>query len=364
MRVALGVLAVVAAMWWLRAASGLLIPIAIAVCISYALEPIVQWGSRYMPRLLAASVLLLDLAGTFAWGAYTLRDDVTDAVHALPQAASRVRQMVAAPRQDGLVAEIRQAAAELRKAAADAQGTKVGGADPEPQPGTGGPASNASAPGTALTAPANLVSRSVSSGFTLLGDAVTVFFLLFFLLASGDHFSRRIIEVASGADQRETVRRIMHDINAQVQRFLLVRLATAIVVALATWGALAWLGTANAAVWGVMAGVFNSIPYFGPVLVSGGLLLIGLVQSGELTKALEMSGSALLITSLEGWLLTPPLLGKAERMDATVIFVGLLLWTWLWGAWGTLLAVPMLVALKAVADHVEPLKPLSRLMAP
>jgi predicted PurR-regulated permease PerM len=77
-----------------------------------------------------------------------------------------------------------------------------------------------------------------------------------------------------------------------------------------------------------------------------------------------MGGAALLITSLEGWLLTPALMGKAERMSALVVFLGVLLWTWMWGGWGTLLAVPMLAIVKSVADHVERLKPIGRLMAP
>jgi len=86
----------------------------------------------------------------------------------------------------------------------------------------------------------------------------------------------------------------------------------------------------HAAVWGILAGVFNSIPYFGPVIVSGGLLVVGLVQGGELAQALLMSGVALLallITSLEGWLLTPLLLGKVENMSALTVFIGLMLWT-------------------------------------
>jgi predicted PurR-regulated permease PerM len=87
-------------------------------------------------------------------------------------------------------------------------------------------------------------------------------------------------------------------------------------------------------------------------------------QDGGLAKAIQISAGALVITSLEGWLLTPPLLGKAERMSALAVFLGLLLWTWLWGGWGTILAVPMLVVLKSVADRVEPLKPVGRLLAP
>jgi predicted PurR-regulated permease PerM len=207
--------------------------------------------------------------------------------------------------------------------------------------------------------------RGVSAVMALTGHLVVIVFLVFFLLISGSHFRERIVEVAGSSLQRRRVTAtIIDEINAQVQRFLLVQLLTAIAVGLATWAVLAWMGVPQAAVWGALAGVFNSIPYFGPIIVSGGLLLVGLVQGGGLTEALKMSGAALVITSLEGWLLTPPLLGKAERMNALVVFVGLLVWTWIWGAWGTLLAVPMLVIVKSVADHVESLKPVSRLMSP
>jgi predicted PurR-regulated permease PerM len=125
-----------------------------------------------------------------------------------------------------------------------------------------------------------------------------------------------------------------------------------------------WMGISQALVWGMIAGLLNAIPYFGPVVVSGGLLAVALVQTGDPLRAIEVSAAALAITSIEGWWLTPTLLGRTERMHMLVIFIGLLFFSWLWGAWGTLLAVPMLVVIKSVADHVERLKPLSRLMAP
>jgi predicted PurR-regulated permease PerM len=117
-------------------------------------------------------------------------------------------------------------------------------------------------------------------------------------------------------------------------------------------------------VWGILAGVFNSIPYFGPVIVSGGLFVVGIVQGGDLAQALLMSGVALAITTLEGWLLTPLLMGKVENMNALTVFIGLMVWTWLWGAWGTILAVPMLAIVKSTADHVPGLYRVGRLMAP
>lgn len=160
------------------------------------------------------------------------------------------------------------------------------------------------------------------------------------------------------------MRTIVNDINAQIRRFLVVRLITAAIVGAVTWAVLALVGAQNAAVWGIFAGVFNSIPYFGPIIVSGGLLIVGIVQGGGFAQALQMSGSALVITSLEGWLLTPFPMGKAGRMRAIAVFLGLLVWTWIWGVWGTVLAIPMLVIVKSVGDHAPPLKPLGRLMAP
>jgi predicted PurR-regulated permease PerM len=158
--------------------------------------------------------------------------------------------------------------------------------------------------------------------------------------------------------------KIVSDINAQIQRYLLVLLVTGTIVGITTWIVLALMDVQNAAMWGVLAGVFNSIPYFGPVIVSGGLFVVGMVQGGGVAQAMQMAGASIVITSLEGWLVTPTLMGKAERMSALAVFLGLLLWTWVWDAWGTVLAVPMLVIIKSVSDHIERLRPVGRLMAP
>jgi predicted PurR-regulated permease PerM len=207
-----------------------------------------------------------------------------------------------------------------------------------------------------------LVQRAVGSMLSLAGHLVVIFFLVYFLLISGHQVRNRVIEIAG--PERRMASTIIDDINAQIQRYLLVLLVTANAVAMATWAVLAALGVQHAITWGILAGVFNSMPYFGPVVVSGGLFLVGMVQGGGVAQALQMSGASMLITSLEGWLVTPALMAKAERMSALAVFLGVLLWTWIWGAWGTVLAVPMLVIVKSVADHVAPLRPIGRLMAP
>lgn len=317
-------------MFFLRAAKALLIPIALGVLISYALEPVVAWLERRgVARLAGAALVLLVILGAGAAGAYALRDDAMQLVEGVPQAVQRARDMV--------VKSIgARSAQDLEQAA-----------------------------GTSGEMTSSLVQRAVTAVFALAGHLVVIFFLIYFLLISGPHVKNRLIEIAGpDAERRRMTSTIIEDINAQTQRYLLVLLVTAMIVGVVTWGVLAWLGVQHAAMWGMLAGVFNSIPYLGPVIVSGGLFAVGIAQGGGISQALQMSGAAIVITSLEGWLLTPPLMGKAEHMSALAVFLGLLFWTWVWGAWGTILAVPMLVIVKSVADHVEGLKPIGRLMAP
>jgi predicted PurR-regulated permease PerM len=346
--VAVWIVATIATLLFLREASGFLIPIVLAVLISYALEPVVAWLHRHrVPRLAGATVVLLALFGALIWGGYSLRDEARRAVDGLPAMIQKARHIVDTMAQAGGVEDVPPAGSTSPSTEETKETTSTG-----------------QKPGAAVSV-SPLLQQGLSSVFTIMGDVVIVILLVFFLLLSGHHVRRRIVEIA-GPDpaRRRTAAKILEDIDTQVQRFLLVRLFTSAIVGIATWALLAWMNVESAAVWGTLAGVFNSIPYFGPVIVSGGLLLVGLAQDGGLAKALQMSGGALLITSLEGWLLTPPLLGKAERMSALAVFVGLLLWTWIWGPWGTILAVPMLVVLKSVADRVEALKPIGRLLAP
>jgi predicted PurR-regulated permease PerM len=345
--VALWIVAVIATVFFLRAAATLLIPIALAVLISYALAPVVSWFERHrVPRLAGAAIVLLLVLGASAGGAYALRDDARHLASMLPDAMQRARQEVLS-RLGTDTKAIPQADTGV-----GAETLASGGVQPGEEADTFGQPSG------------SLVQRAVGAMFSLAGHLIVIFFLVYFLLISGQHVRNRVIEIAGpDPERRRTASTIIDDINAQTQRYLWVLLVTAVLVGLTTWAVLASMGVPHAATWALLAGIFNSIPYFGPVIVSGGLFVVGMVQGGGVTQALQMSGVAILITSLEGWLLTPALMGKAERMSALAVFLGVLLWTWIWDAWGTVLAVPMLVIVKSVADHVEALRPIGRLMA-
>jgi predicted PurR-regulated permease PerM len=198
---------------------------------------------------------------------------------------------------------------------------------------------------------------------TAAGQLVLILFLVYFLLATGDLYKRKIVKIGGDTLSRKKVTvQILDEINAQMELYLITLLATSILVGAATAGALWWLGLREWLFWGFAAGVLNTIPYFGPLIISSGLAVVAFLQFADVSHTLAIAGVALAITSLEGWLLTPALMGRAGRMNPVAIFIGLLFWSWVWGAWGVVLAVPMMMMLKAICDRVDDLKPVAELI--
>jgi predicted PurR-regulated permease PerM len=351
---ALTVLAVLAIVLVLQYAQAMIIPIVLGVLISYALEPIVAWMTRWhVPRQLAAALLLIALVASGGWMLYNLSGEVNAIVEQLPQGARRLRQMVERDRPTTATAiqQVQQAAAELGRAADAA-------APPPPRSGV---------QRVQVETPPINVSQYVMWGSIgaagAIGQIVLILFLVYFLLAAGDLYRRKLVKlVGPSLSKKKVTLEILQEINRQIEAFLAMQLFTSTLVAVATWLAFRALGVQQAAVWGLLAGVFNSIPYFGPVIVTGGGAIVAFVQFGNINMALLVGGVALAITSLEGYLLTPWLTGRALRMNAVAIFVGLLFWGWVWNIWGMLLAVPMLVVIKTVCDHVEGLNPIGEFL--
>ena len=352
--VALTVLATIAVVLLLRYAQAMIIPIVLGLLISYALEPMVAAMTRWhIPRPIAAAILLLVLVCAGGWLLYGLRTEGAAIVEQLPQAAKRLRQALESDRPTTATAieQVQKAATELQRAADAAA---------PPPPATGVQRVQVEPP------PFSIGEYVVYSSIGLaaaLGQLVLVLFLVYFLLASGDLYRRKLVKIAGPSlTQKRITLQILSEIDHQIEAFLIVQLFTSALVALITWLAFRAMGLQQAAVWGILAGVFNSIPYFGPVIVFGGTAVVATLQFGSVQMALLVSGVALAITSLEGFLLTPWLTSRAARMNAVAIFVGLLFWGWVWNVWGMLLAVPMLMVIKAVCDHVEDFKPVGELL--
>ena len=194
---------------FLRAAYELLIPIVIAVLLSYALDPVVVGLERLrIPRALGAGMIVAILAGGAAWGLYALRGEVQEAVEALPQATHRLGEWFGMSREK----------------ARDAQD---------------------------IVQSPDVIQWSVGWIAAGAGHVTVIVFLLYFLLLSGQHFKRRFLELAGPRlEQRRVTRDVLDDINTQIQRFLLVTALTAVIVGVATWAALTALHVHHPIMWG------------------------------------------------------------------------------------------------------------------
>ena len=348
------IVAFAAAMWMLSWAREVFIPIVLSVLISYALEPIVAWLVRIkVPRVVGSALVMALLAGSVGYGAYSLSDDAAAIVAELPDAAAHLRVALRRDQRDGgAMQQVQKAAEELQKTADEATGS-----NPAPR----------GVQRVQIEEPAIDIREYLSWGsaglMAFAGQAILVLFFVFFLLASGDLFKRKLVKIAGPSLEKKRITvQILSEINTQISRFLFVRIVTSIVVGVATWLAFRAVGLEQAAAWGVAAGVVNSIPYFGPVIVAAGTFIVAFLQFNTVGMGAYVAGISLAITSVEGWLLTPWLTSRTARTNEVAVFIGLIFWTFVWGLWGTLLAVPMLVAVKACCDRIDDLTPVSELL--
>lgn len=353
--VALTVIAGLATIAVLRYAADVFIPLVLGVLASYALEPVVaalvQWR---VPRGLAAALVLIALAGGFGATAWTLSDDAFAVVGDVPMAAQKLRQTLRGNPGDpeAPLEQVEKLANELERSAA--------AATPAPPPPKG--VTRVQVEERAFDVRGYLWTGSMGLA-GLVSQAILLFFLVYFLLAAGDLYRRKLVRIVGEPFSRKRITlEVLTDISRQVQRFLVLQVVTSALVGVLSWLAFLALGMRQAAVWGLLAGLFNSIPYFGPLLVTVGIAVVAFVQFGTLSMTGALAGVSFAITSLEGLLLTPWLVGRTARMNEVAIFVGLLFWAWMWGVVGMLLAVPMLMIAKSVCDHVEDLKPIGDLL--
>lgn len=352
---ALTIVAVLAVVLVLQYAQGVIIPIVIGLLISYALDPLVAWmARRRVPRPIAAALVLSILTGGGGYMLYSLRSEANAIVDQLPQGARRLRQLLEADRPSTAPTAIQQ----MQKAATELERAADAAAPPPPPSGV----QRVQVQPPPFNMGDYLMWGSMSLA-TAAGQCALILFLVYFLLASGDLYRRKLVKIAGPSlTQKRITLQILSEIDRQIERFLLVQLFTSTVVGVVTWLAFRAMGMQQAAVWGLLAGVFNSIPYFGPVLVTVATVMVAFLQFGNLHMPLLIGAVALVITTLEGFLLTPWLNSRAARMNAIAIFIGLLFWGWIWNVWGMLLAVPMLMVLKAICDHVDDLKPIGELL--
>jgi len=351
---ALAILATLAAVFVLRWASGLFIPLVLGCVFYYALAPLVESMARMrIPRALSAAVLILGLLGGTAAAVYGMADDINRAIESLPRAAEKLRAMVEKKgpvRAETPLEKVQKAAEELERAAPQ---------NPAERPAAGVRRVIVEKPKFNIRD--HLWSSTISL-VTALGQLTLVAFLTYFLLLSGDTFRRKLVQITGPTLSRKKITvQALDEINAQIHRYLMVQVWSSVGVGVVIGVAFYWLGMPNALAWGVATGVLNLIPYVGSIAVSLAAVLAAFIQF-ELDMALTIAGVCLVIQTIQGNLLVPWLTSQASRMNPVAVFISVLAWAWLWGVWGMLLGLPIMMVVKAVCDRVEDLQPVGELL--
>jgi predicted PurR-regulated permease PerM len=333
----------------LRQAADVVVPLLLGLLFSYALAPVVSGLARLrLPRPVGAAAVLLAVVGMLAFGVFTLSDDVIAIVEDIPAAARKLNQTVHAYRQNGdnTLERLEQAATDIERSAAEAAGP------PPPPPGV----QRVEIHEKPIDIWSHLWTGSMSVA-GLLNQGLLLLFLVYFMLSSGDLFRRKLVQIAGPSLVRRRVTvEVLDEISGQIQRFLFAQLLTAAAVGVASWLAFAWLGLRSAPAWGVAAAVFNTVPYFGPVVVAAAVAVAGLLQFGNVAMAAGLAAVSLSITAVEGFLMTPWVIGRMSLVNAVATFVALLVGSWMWGVVGLLVAVPTLLVVKAICDRVDGLR--------
>ncbi len=351
----LALLALFASVARLHWASAVFIPIMLSLLLTTALRPVVDALRRWhIPRWLGAGVLLIAIVSALTTTAWSLSDGASQLVNTLPVAAQKVRDRIKANATTSSPLDtVQKAAAQIEQAANENT--------------TAAPPRRGVQRVVVERAPFNVRDYLWSGTMGLmsaLGQLMVVIFLTFFALASGNLFRTKLLRIAgTSLERRKVTTHVLEDITHQIQRYLLVQVFTSVLVGVAT-GLTYWaLGLENAAVWGVVAGVLNLAPYIGSALVAGGSALVAFLQFGTIDMAFAIGGASLVIHTLIGNLLTPWLTSRTSSMSPVAIFVSVLAWGWLWGLWGLLLGIPVMMAVKAVCDRVEDLKAIGELLS-
>jgi len=355
----LGVLTLIAVIVFLHWAQAVLIPITLAIMLSYALTPVVVWLKKRarLPKAVGAALTLAVLLGGFGAGITSLQPEALDVLDTIPQAAQKLNLALHATPNDpaGLMEKVKKAAREIENIAnaSDAAAAPSRRTDSVPK----------NVPEAHPFRVRDYVMLGTASLITGTGAALATIALVYLLLVAGDTFRRTLVRISGNSvSEKKITVHMLDEIEMQIQRYLLVQIAMGILMGAVAWLVFAAVGLDNALFWALIGGVLHLIPYAGPTLFVALSSLVAYVQFDSLQPVAIMVGELLAALGLIALLLVPWLTQHIGRINAVIVLITLLFWGWLWGVWGLLLGVPMVMAVKAVCERFEDLQPISEFL--
>lgn len=334
-RGALIVLLIFALAYVLQASRDLVLPIVVALVIAIVLSPVAAALRRlHLPHVLAAAIVVLFFAGAVAAGVYALTDPAVNWMERAPQTMRDVQKKLRKVRLPMMQAQ--QAAKQVEEL------TNVDGQKPANE--------------VTVKAPslAQRILTSTQRGLVYLAETVV---LVFFILAFGDAFVRKLVKIPARLRDKIHVVQILQEIKQEVSHYLFTVACINAGLGTATGIAMWLLGMPNPVLWGVMAATFNFVPYLGSAVTLTVLTVVAVITFDTLAHAMLVPAVFLVLATLEGQIVNPIIVGRRMSLSPLVIVIALMMGAWVWGVVGVLLAVPILVMVKIFFTHSAHLAP-------
>ena len=304
----------------------ILLPVIAAAIVALTLAPVIKAAQHrgISPWITAMLLVLLCLAAV-ALAATALAGPVSDWIGRAPEIGSTVRSKLS-------VFEAPLAA--LNRLV----GTLFGG----------------SGPPAAAPAPSNVVLPVVAFVTPAAGEIILFFFTLMFFLIGPIQLRNQIVGLFGSRDAKLRFLKIMKDIEGNLAGYLtvvtIINATLGVVVGIGAW----LIGLPNPAIFGLLAALFNYLPYVGPAIMVVVLFGVGLVTFPSLGQALIAPVALVALTTAEGHFITPTIVGRRLTLNPLLVFLALAFWTWMWGPIGAFLAVPLSIVGLVVINHLFP----------
>ena len=369
-RASLTILAIAASIWILERGKEFFVPVIVAALLAFTLMPLVRLGQRFRLPAAAVATLILLAAGV-GGGALVSRnaDDAARLVGQMPELTqfivTKVRRLLLVSRDDQPLLAQRTPQQGPLSPPPGTPGTHAApgsnGAirsDAEPGAPLGMLSDGRADPGPAIETIADpasmrdLATKAATGLATGAGKAFVIALLTFFLLISADSMKSKLFNLAgSRLSQKKNALRALDESGRQIQLYLLITLTANLIIALLAWLLLYTIGVESAASWAIALGIAHTIPYLGAI---AGTLLISMAavfQFESWQVGLQVLCGLGVICAVIGTLIMTLMQGRAAKMDPAMLFIGLLLFTWLWGGWGLLLGAPILAVAKTIMSY-------------